>query len=1266
MKTVSVSRTLFTCVWLATCALVVAGDTPTHLRRADAAVLEPVRTEKVDAKSGPTSMSPTRALTGSDSIASIKLATERQKAVARPAEHSPAEKPTDRADHTQVHARSESPGAPRSAVLKEETGGCGPECDLCWIGTPFENDCPWEWEDDGECDCGCQFPDTSDCFGPTGACCNPQISSNECLLDTLSVACLSAGGAYMGDWSTCIGANCPHRCDHYGLPCEYCYLDTIYESACPTQWQGDGFCDCGCQFTDTVDCLGGVDLPDLVIQSSSRSPATGVVPGGTVTLSDTVGNEGTAAAGTEFWATWFISQDINVTTDDYEWAYHDVACCLQPGQTAGGFGDVPWPNVAPYNTAGQIYYVAVMADDLNEVLELDESNNWGAVWPVVLAGGSTGCPGDGLCCEAHAGTGCQDLSCCEIVCASNSFCCDVAWIQACADLANNLCPELCSGHEACPGQGDCCSPNGTVGCEDATCCNIVCAGDPFCCDTEWDATCAIAAEDLCASCPGYEPDAYEPDNTPVTATVVGCGEVQTHTIPVNGDVDWFAISLDTGDDLTIETFNLAGANPDTVLELYDSGCTLLISDDDGGSELWASRIQWTASYTGVYLIKARTFGGEIDHCDDQGGGLKSCQYDIAFECGFCCDPPLQPGDRVRLSGANPGGAVNLPAGACGTVACCDSDDPALPILVSWDNWTDGHNNTGPCDTTPTPFPDNSGWWMACDQMLLDETCGSCPPPPAPANPTPVDEGTQVPVDVTLCWDGLGQTAKVIYGADDRLDVYEVSDPSLRAVADSTVGLVTRSQLTENPDGSYSLPATPTFAQYMLSETGLPLCASEPFPDQPVPAYCSGFLVGPDLIATAGHCLVNAGECATRAFVFGFDMADASTPVLTYPEDDVYFCAQIVGRVQVGDGPDWGVIRLDRPVVGHTPLPIRRAGTVPTGQSLVMIGHPVGLPTKIAGGATVRDNSPASYFQANVDAYGGNSGSAVFNATTLEVEGVLVRGNADFVESGGCVVSHQCPDSGCPTWESATRVTEFVHLIPEIQTREYEIQFEDCDGMAMAITATTTESCWAPPTLDPGTRYCWQVTAKNACGETPGPVWSFTTVCDTNLTTAMPGYDESLWRSANNIVRLTFDQDINVPNEGELLIRELLDGGLFGPDLSSSFTVTVENDNGGHPRVLKIQENGTALTHRTWYGISSHSWGSVCDFEVHYVVQVGDASNDAQVLAFDVSAINSEIPTFSAADDDRWDINGDGRILAFDVSVTNGSIPSFNVAKPGGH
>jgi V8-like Glu-specific endopeptidase len=86
-----------------------------------------------------------------------------------------------------------------------------------------------------------------------------------------------------------------------------------------------------------------------------------------------------------------------------------------------------------------------------------------------------------------------------------------------------------------------------------------------------------------------------------------------------------------------------------------------------------------------------------------------------------------------------------------------------------------------------------------------------------------------------------------------------------------------------------------------------------------------------------------------------------------------------------------------------------------------------LPLKVAENAFVRDNSNSSYMTCNLDTYGGNSGSPVFNSETHEVEGILVRGETDFEPSGNCNVSLVCPTTGC-RGEDVTRTTEFAHLI----------------------------------------------------------------------------------------------------------------------------------------------------------------------------------------------------------------------------------------------
>jgi len=105
------------------------------------------------------------------------------------------------------------------------------------------------------------------------------------------------------------------------------------------------------------------------------------------------------------------------------------------------------------------------------------------------------CPPDGGQCFADNGTpGCDDAGCCAAVCAVDPFCCDTQWDALCADeaLLNGACTNVACGPEA----GDCLTANGTPGCGISDCCNIVCELDPFCCGTEWDTACVAQASQI--------------------------------------------------------------------------------------------------------------------------------------------------------------------------------------------------------------------------------------------------------------------------------------------------------------------------------------------------------------------------------------------------------------------------------------------------------------------------------------------------------------------------------------------------------------------------------------------------------------------------------------------------------------------------------------------------------------------------------------------------------------------------------------------------
>ena len=124
-----------------------------------------------------------------------------------------------------------------------------------------------------------------------------------------------------------------------------------------------------------------------------------------------------------------------------------------------------------------------------------------------------------------------------------------------------------------------------------------------------------------------------------------------------------------------------------------------------------------------------------------------------------------------------------------------------------------------------------------------------------------------------------------------------------------------------------------------------------------------------------------------------------------------------------------MVRLKRKVVGRTPLRVKRDSKAKSGDEIVVIGHPSGLPTKVAGGASVR-NDAGTYFVANLDTYGGNSGSAVFDSASGEVAGILVRGETDFRRVGSCLQSNVCTDSGC-RGEDVTHIGRALDFIPEL-------------------------------------------------------------------------------------------------------------------------------------------------------------------------------------------------------------------------------------------
>lgn len=271
---------------------------------------------------------------------------------------------------------------------------------------------------------------------------------------------------------------------------------------------------------------------------------------------------------------------------------------------------------------------------------------------------------------------------------------------------------------------------------------------------------------------------------------------------------------------------------------------------------------------------------------------------------------------------------------------------------------------------------------------------------------------------------LSARVKVIYGTDDRLDLYETSDNLYLDLAKSTAAYIPESYFSDDPnDATMSKISSST-----LGSRGL--CEGEKFVDQPTAAACSGFLVGPNLLVTAGHCMRSFRDCTSNKWVFDYGLDNPNRDLSRVPKKNIYSCVKIIEqKLESSTMNDFAFIQLDRNVEDREPLKFRTEGKVQKGDPLVVIGHPTGLPTKIADNAIVRRNDNSYFFVSNLDTFGGNSGSAVFNANTGLVEGILVRGEQDYERDfrRGCRTPKKCKENSC-RGEDVTRITNISKLM----------------------------------------------------------------------------------------------------------------------------------------------------------------------------------------------------------------------------------------------
>jgi subtilisin-like proprotein convertase family protein len=295
-----------------------------------------------------------------------------------------------------------------------------------------------------------------------------------------------------------------------------------------------------------------------------------------------------------------------------------------------------------------------------------------------------------------------------------------AVVQPQAPLLSNLAPAggVAAAHPACPGLGDCCADNGTPGCDDVDCCNLICdLIDPFCCDSFWDSLCAGAAQtncgDLCAivgcplDCPPDALDEGEPcgsdtnggcNSVPPVFTVADCGDTFCGTSWALGgtrDTDWYLVAHGGGPISGILTSQFPGTC--FIVDGIDNCAPAVIGAigcaDQCANIAAASADVGPGNYV-VFVSPGDCAGGGIFDGIPCGSGAND--YVIEITCEVV--PPCQSDD-------------DCPPGQ----ECIDGE--CVPISVSCDCPPDGLEEGEPCGS------DTNGGCNSSPPVFTNASCG---------------------------------------------------------------------------------------------------------------------------------------------------------------------------------------------------------------------------------------------------------------------------------------------------------------------------------------------------------------------------------------------------------------------------------------------------------------------------------------------------------------------------------------------------------------
>lgn len=176
--------------------------------------------------------------------------------------------------------------------------------------------------------------------------------------------------------------------------------------------------------------------------------------------------------------------------------------------------------------------------------------------------------------------------------------------------------------------------------------------------------------------------------------------------------------------------------------------------------------------------------------------------------------------------------------------------------------------------------------------------------------------------------------KILYDGDDRRhNLYTLTEANRERIKSQAAGVacfIFRNKLIKNSSSNTFVidPQVKTLNNWIQDKYKHPLGESEPFSNERVLAFGTGFLVTEYTLLTAAHnvCEVESNQLdkakiASTYIVFDYHMEDSERCREIFEENQVYTIKKVLGHAysRIDSWEDWALVKLDRKVEGRSPL-----------------------------------------------------------------------------------------------------------------------------------------------------------------------------------------------------------------------------------------------------------------------------------------------------------------------------------------------------------